>query len=529
MRKISFLILTFFSILIFFNLADLSAVGEATYCCEKTTYGSYCQNEPVEKCSTEINPLTKERYKSVPTSCEGSGYCMYGTCIDLKEGECLENTAQIVCDKEGGYWDERSLAEIPQCSLGCCVMGDQAAFVTQTRCKQLSSQYGLETNFRKDVSDEVQCIASTTSNVKGACVYEKDLVKTCRVITQKECKVLEDSEENVEFHQGYLCSAEELETICGRSEKTTCVDGKDEVYFVDTCGNIANIYDANKVDNPEYWTKIKGKDESCGYNSGNAGSSTCGNCDYFYGSLCAPYDRTKDKTSPKVGENICRDLSCNYNGVKYDHGETWCSTNSKLNSDLPGTEYFRMVCYNSEVTVEPCAALRGEICIQSETDGFSSAACAINRWQDCIAQTEKIDCENTDKRDCKWIRVGVDSNDDKDPNDYIMGCVPLNPPGFDFWNSESEAEEICNVASQDVTIVLKRNTVLGAIGADDWGCAENCWACHPDDWDGCYGQNHFSNRINMCSALGDCGKKENYAGFKGYKFDEKYVKIFGVD
>jgi hypothetical protein len=33
---------------------------------------------------------------------------------------------------------------------------------------------------------------------------------------------------------------------CGKTTNTVCVEGKDEVYFVDSCGNVANIYDASK-------------------------------------------------------------------------------------------------------------------------------------------------------------------------------------------------------------------------------------------------------------------------------------------
>ena len=119
-------------------------------------------------------------------------------------------------------------------------------------------------------------------------------------------------------------------------------------------------------------------------------------------------------------------MSCEYDGEEYEHGETWCASQQGTNDNLPGSRYFRMVCYNGDVSVEPCADFRQETCIESDIEGFSTAACRVNKWRDCVAQTNKKDCENKDRRDCKWVD----------------GCVPDAAPGFDFWNSGGDAEEI---------------------------------------------------------------------------------------
>jgi len=149
-----------------FLIGIVSAIGEVSYCCEKTIGGAWCQNALEEQCSIEIDPFTNTPYKKVPASCEATSYCKLGTCIS--EGDCMENTPERRCDKElGGYWEGKDADEIPQCKLGCCLIGDQAAFVTQTRCKKLSAVYGLQTNFRTDLTNELVCIASTMSDVKG--------------------------------------------------------------------------------------------------------------------------------------------------------------------------------------------------------------------------------------------------------------------------------------------------------------------------------------------------------------------------
>lgn len=465
-----------------FLIGIASAVGEVSYCCEKTIAGAWCQNAPEEQCSTAVDSFTNTPYKKVPASCEATSYCKLGTCIS--EGDCMENTPERRCDKElGGYWEGKNADEIPQCELGCCLIGDQAAFVTQTRCKKLSAVYGLQTNFRTDLTNELSCIASAMSDVKGACVYEEDFSKTCQFITKKECSE-SNAGNNTKFYEGILCSAETLGTDCGPSKETTCVDGRDGVYFVDTCGNLANIYDASKINDKEYWTNVYGEGESCNPSSSNANSVSCGNCDYYLGSTCKNYKLAGKKAT--YGDNICKDLSCKYDGKSYEHGETWCADSNGVSENLPGSRYFRLVCYNGEVSVEPCADFRQETCIQSDIDGFKTAACRVNMWQDCVAQDEEKDCENIDRRDCKW-KEGK--------------CVPLYAPGFNFWETEGDAESLCSIAS--TTCIVKYEKKL----TGSKKCVENCE---------CLGAGWEEDMNNICNSIGDCGSKQNYLGFQGY-------------
>ncbi|MFH1326728.1 MAG: hypothetical protein ABIH59_01210 [archaeon] len=534
--------------LILGTLPIISSVGEINFCCEKTIDGAWCQNAPEEECATGTNTGTGEAFRMVPTSCEATSFCKLGCCYDSQEGTCMENTPEVTCNINGGIYSRDSAScDIPQCALGCCIIGDQAAYVTQTRCKRLSSLYSLETDFRTDINTEFQCIASATSDVKGACVFERDFERTCQLLTQKECKNLQGSsiDEEIEFFQGYLCSAEELGTNCGPTQKTTCLEDKDEVYFVDSCGNLANIYDTSKENSKEYWTKIKLKEESCNPESSNAGSSTCGNCDYYLGSTCKNYDRTKDRVKPNFGNNICRDLACNYEGTTYEHGETWCVTNSRL-VNVPGSESFRMVCYNGEVTIEPCAPLRGEICIQEEVNNFKTSACVANAWRDCASQETKKDCENTDKRDCEWKNSGnlkdieilkeeLDLNNAKDffeefnnneiPIEYYQFvCVPKYAPGFNFWGGEDEeeTENICSIANTECVARFEKSI----LDTGKWNCVENCHCCVNDaSHEKCTGEDWIENKREICEALGDCGNKVNYIGEKGYNNDEQDLKV----
>jgi len=323
-------------------LAEASIWPAFNVCCEKTNEGAWCQNTLEENCDSS--------FRKTPTSCQATSFCKPGCCYDSQEGLCMENTPQRVCNDANGTWLDDAECNVKQCELGCCVIGTQASFVTLTRCKKLSGIFGLETNFRTDIGDEANCIAIAASQDQGACVYEVDYTPTCRFTTRAGCNNMQtggNMTSNAEFYKDYLCSAEELATNCGPSTKTTCVNGKEEVYFVDTCGNPANIYDASKLNDKSYWKKKVDKSEACGFNQakGNAGSRTCGNCDYFKGSICSKGDAS-------YGDYFCTDLNCydTKNGNDYKNGESWCEydSNTGEGADAVGARHFRHICINSQ-------------------------------------------------------------------------------------------------------------------------------------------------------------------------------------
>jgi hypothetical protein len=342
----------------------------------------------------------------------------------------MEATPQRVCENSkvatnesagmAGTWADDIQCNIPQCSLGCCILADQGALVTLTRCKQLSGFYGLKTDFRRSITDEITCVFTAQGQDKGACVTEDSstLARTCKFTTREKCSVGNLANEingssvgndsvkgvaNIGFYKDVLCSAEELGSICAPSKKTTLVEGKDEVYYLDTCGNLANIYDASKYTDKNYWKRVYKKSESCGYGTSNANSPTCGNCDYYYGSIGRKASGLLGFGKPTYGDYICIDLSCKEAGKK--HGESWCETDSPSGGgeDPVGSRYFKEVCVFGEILTEPCADFRNEICIQDTFNGFNEAACRVNRWQKCTSQEEQTDCENEDTMDCLWI------------------------------------------------------------------------------------------------------------------------------
>ncbi len=489
-----------------------------TVCCEQTNNGAFCQNVPASEC--------KPNARQIPTSCESTSYCRGGTCYDSTEGTCLDNTPQLVCNANGGVWNQE---RPPQCQLGCCILGDQAAYVSLVRCKRLSAFLGLETNYDRSVTNEVACIEKVQQQERGACVYEFEFEKTCKFGTRAECNTQISGNATLQggtFYGGKLCSAEELNTNCGPTTRTTCVDGKDEVYFVDSCGNPANIYDASKTENQEYWTNVKGKDQSCNSASGNILSSSCGNCDYLQGSICR--SERLAGGSPTYGDFICADLNCanTQNGNSYKHGESWCvykDAGGKGNADnTVGSRFYKHVCINGEEVLEQCEDFRAEECIEQKVNTFSQAACKVNRWQDCLGQNNKVDCENEDRRDCVWKQgvylngtwtyeqcVGHWKGEEDDPilraqliAQCIKGtCLPENKPGFNFW-SDSESTNLCS-AGNAVCVVKFEKGIFG-----NKECVENC-ECLGNEWQ--------TQRANVCAMLGDCGPSKNWIGKQGYK------------
>lgn len=591
-------------------------------CCEKTKSGLFCQDVPEEECAADS--------RKPPTACESTSFCKPGFCFDSQEGTCLDNVPQKVCNDNGGTW---TAEKPPQCDLGCCILGDQAAFVTLTRCKKLSANFGLQTNYNPNIQDETECILTAGAKEKGACVFEQDFELTCKLTTREECKpeniflssstIAEQSRnglgtdnngsgffegltsrfrnndnnepltsppepvKQVEFHPRKLCSAEELGTNCGPTEKTICAPGKEEVYFVDTCGNPANIYDASKIRDKEYWANIKDKNEVCNPNLGNENSQSCGNCNYLLGTYC----REAESVKPTYGTNICLSLNCvEQDGKKRFHGESWCgydvegydfspirpyegeltdsianNLRSQISSRLvgvidsalgnlgsdgtigteflgssnapAGSRFFRYSCNNGEIIIEPCDDFRQHECIENtiETDlgKFTEAACRVNKWQDCVAQKNIKDCLNADARDCKWLE-GIQ---------YILFTSVFNGSSLDK-NSLLEARERAKDIDK-TTIPTGACVPKNPPGLRFWEgeeatgfCAQANAVCPVTlkkktggDWEPaneiselCLNQRTYLERAQLCVSLGDCGPKINIVGDKGYGQGYKVTK-----
>ena len=576
-KKILFISLVLGLIVSLILVSSVYAVSTAIGCCEKTNSGAWCQNTQEENCDPDL--------RFTPTSCAGTSFCKPGCCFDSQEGLCMERTPQKVCNDANGTWADEAECNIPQCSAGCCIIGDQASFATLTRCKRLSSVFGLSVNFRTDINNELDCIETAFAQEKGACVFESGFEVTCRMTTRGDClgaSISGNVSSKPKFYRNSLCSNEELGTVCGLSKKTMCVDGKDEVYFQDTCGNIANVYDASRVKDKSYWKEIIPKSSSCGAGEDNAGSRDCGNCDYFIGSICA-------KGNARYGELACRDLSCDVeiNGrrVTKQNGESWCAYDGAHGNaaDLVGSRQYRHICISGEELVEPCDDFRAKVCIESESPAgnFIEAACRPNRWKDCFVQQDEDDCLNTDARDCTWIdkvkfthdplerqtitpealenindpfqggigsvpgtgtvvapitgkaifgdddekesneeSSGVQLTDGDDVEDGVGSCVPDTPPGLEFWKT-SGSSNVCALGNSVCIVETEKKLFQDDDDAEEKKNKE------------CLEESYAQTMNDFCTSLGDCGAYVNIAGKTTYsaaewRIDEEKQVMSGI-
>lgn len=539
------------------------SINSGSVCCEKTTEGGWCINTQEIRCDNS--------FKISPTSCESTSYCKLGTCYDSDEGICMGNTPENVCNANGGVWSDKAVSELAQCQLGCCVMGDQAAFVPLVRCKKLSSFYGTSIDWRSDIGNEVECIATAQSQDMGACVYESDFTRTCKFSTRAECGADEGfiNGTNVtidnKFYKDYLCSAEQLATDCAKQVRTGCYQGM--VYWFDSCGNRENVYSSDK---DKSWNngRVASPDRVCNPNDGS--NVNCGNCDYLLGSRCAEYEKgILPFGGPSYGNYYCRTNVCkDRNGKDRLNGESWCVVEAASGNgkDPAGLRYYREVCIDGEVVVEPCADFRNEVCIEDSVDTsdgkYGVATCKVNMWRDCVLQTTQENCLNPDKRDCVWkpsvygLNLGSGSKEDEkvfsNPNQNAFSnptgggvadgdvsssapitgaflglggdtteegdegnrpdgvCVPNYSPGLNFWEG-SDTTGICAQASARCVVKFEKSLledIFDGIDAnkDDpnlGDCIENC-ECLEEGW--------AASVNEICVSLGDCGAYINYNG-----------------
>jgi len=513
----------------------IGVVNAAGYCCEKTIGNNpaWCQYRSLQ---TDCNPA----FQKTSAFCEATSYCKTGTCVNQQEGTCIPST-KSVCTENGGFWSEKSKGELLQCKNGCCLIGNSASFTTQVSCGRMSDVYGVEVNFQPNINTELSCLANANPSVKGACVFTENYVRNCKLITKKECndKTKSTAFSGVEFKEGFLCSAPELETICSKSENTKCGED-DKVYFVDTCENLANVYDYSKVNDENYWTKIQEPTCTTTNDAGNKDSASCGNCDYFLGSMCK---QKKIGDTTDSGGFLCKDLDCkDYRGLYSNsttrmatatnypkHGESWCVTDERSGGTAffsPGSTSFVLTCYDGEVNKpSECDATNKEVCketVLNEETGFRTANCKSNVAGSCIIQNNSADCLNEDILDCQWI-TGTNWNGYYYSTDgYLKNSRDSSTPdGICVPKYQSGSTSSCLAASATCQVKMKKWWLNGLVNKanEKWECdkskpSSNC-SCL-DDYDNSSIYVWENSMNNVCTLMGDCGIKKNYIGEFGY-------------
>lgn len=445
-------------------------------------------------CTSGSNGICQDILSSESASCSGdlisnvrcqdSSECELGCCFDPEEGFCMERSPKWKCEQDGGEWSSDENCNLAKCRKGCCVLGSNTAFVTSTRCDKLSQDGNLVLDFKSEIRTEASCLILSSLSEMGACVRVVGGEEVCSFTSRQEC--------SGEFYKDYLCSNDELNNSCERQAYTGCVEGKDEVYWFDSCGNQENVYSSDK---DVSWNKgvVLNKFLSCNVDSGNILNKDCGNCDFALGSRCVVAGAVK----PSYGDYICGNMNCpnaiDSNGKKTDrkNGESWCVYESATGQgqDVVGSRNYRYSCVNGEVIQEACQDFRNEVCYQENLnkngDVFSSAVCRINMWQECL----QGNCAN---QDCYSKTIQL--SDDKPP---INLCLPKHAPGFDVKDNGDVASKICSQASDTCTVVYVKRLFSG------WECVYNCE---------CEDASYAQQMNEWCTSLGDCGFKKNVVG-----------------
>ena len=462
-----------FSYLIYHSFGSVDAQGFGSVCCEETRTGNSCQTTSAENCNTAL--------KTAPTDCENTDFCEIGCCISENTGLCNEMTSKRDCEKIKGVFKKGSNCNVQECKKGCCILGNQAKWTTEANCKfeGNTENKNAKTEWRLDENSdsEIECLFNVEKDKEGACLFDTSGEKKCVYTTLGECVKRTGSEAN--FARDSFCSNSALNTTCTAKEKKGCIDGGEDVFWFDSCGN---------------------KEEKAD------------DCDLFKGTYCK---KTEDSAQ-------CKSVACDTNedGIPdRENGESWCSYDGKAGGgkDPAGSRHMQHICYMGTERLAPCADFRNEICVQEDTQlengkTFSQSACRVNQWRLCLdynkeKAVEKMVDKCQKNPDC-WVK-----SIDMAGSFSFKVCLPQYPPGFelnfeqDIINSDgslneetyyktSAGDQICSTATQRCTEIWQCG-LFGCI------CIDNC-KCHTE---------HFTKEMNdFCISLGDCGAYINYIG-----------------
>jgi len=503
-----------FSIVPSVSALEVSDFSNGVSTCKLTKTGAVCQEFPSSECALKCAG------ECIPAVLGQVGECALGTCYDPSQGVCSARSPSFSCEGGGGQWFNDPLENIPQCKRGCCLVGDEARFVTGQQCIKIAAQLGKEKVFKEEIQNELSCLGEAQTQEEGACVFEFEFQKSCVFSTRAAC--VQKTGNSLTFYSGKLCSHPDLGTVCEKQRSAQCVKGKDGLYWFDSCGNRENIYDSNRE---RSWNagNVLPREESCSLSSGGnplSNQRSCGNCDYLLGSICGAKTSNQRVSERSIG-SVCKDLRCtDEDGKKRQHGESWCVYQGSIGvdvtkdraTDVVGSRHFKKICRDGEIIIEPCADFRNEVCVGSSTklpdgDQFSEAACRLNRWQQCLEyntritetedETTRADQEKerdelcVQNSDCFLKKVNID-----DGFRFNL-CTPKYPPGFNLEANAEGGELSCQFGTQTCTAVYVKKLFGG------WKCEANC---HCED------AVFVEQMNNVCMSLGDCGAKVNIAG-----------------
>lgn len=465
-------------------------------CCEVDYSGVKCSTNISSECSMGFHE---------GAFCTDVPACIEGCCYDTGRGIFDSPVFGADCNLPGWQWVAEPNCNIPEAQVGCCVLGEYGQYVTEGECDVLASTDGLENVVWDSDSSDLECAMIARSLDLGACITNDG---ECTVTTLESC----GSSNN--FILDHLCTSPEANTTCEPTTETMCVDGKDGVYFRDSCGNQGNIYYSSKVDDQEYWTYIKDPTESCDneLSGGSVESSSCGNCIRQF-AYCSE-DKNNDYTEM---DHYCKSTSCDAvidgQDVTVMNGESWCTYQGKVGGgdDVVGSEHILNECQFGDILPLECGIHRNEICIQNNTVDNSGnilvrdARCIGNNANECLNLNTLEDNEEA-LEECETLpHCKIQNITISEQLDFRI-CVPEHPTGFDL-NADIDrvdSDITCGLASLSCYVQLDRQLVGERENRIDKCVAKTNTECM---------EQVFVDEMNeFCRRLGDCGGEVNYIG-----------------
>ncbi len=557
--------------------ADLeqSLREEVLHTCPEDKNGKICQpyagNVCDESCKVrciDINLLEQE----LPEDSQ----CKLGTCYDKIEGSCQARAPRAECpDNDNSKWypqDDRESEEL--CKPACCLIGEQTLFITERKCEKRAEDLGLEFGsenavWKSEINRELECVAEgiRLRNEKelGACVYDSEGEIGCKFVTGAECAQI-----GGDFNSNQLCSNPGLNTKCTKQNYTGCVEGLDEVYWFDSCGNRENIYEGSSNEQKEFSYNngmIKKKEESCELGDATnplKNQGTCGNCNRFKSSICGEESEGQELNDNPDGNAVCIDMGCvDEKGKRREHGESWCAYQSSIgldgpvsdnpitdilfgnvipqfavdwiggdrSTDTPGSSHFLKSCKRGKIETETCEVGRKKICVEDRipvsesSKTISKALCRPNRWEQCFAynpgQAEGFAISLAGPQGAwKILKTKLDLTCGLEPDCFVKD-VDLTEKSLDTFKfsycaprypegfelrNPESGKAYCQQASQTCVAVFVKWT-------SGWKCEANCKCVTGNDPSSAKPSQDFTIAMNnFCTSLGDCGSSVNYVG-----------------
>ena len=492
--EIALLILSMFASMYIISSTDtVSAEGTETLpegisksTCIEMSNGAVCQEGIAE---TQANECPGGW---IPTSKEQVTECEEGCCYDENTGTFSTRTTKTLCENNGARWNnDPTCTNTQETKLGCCILGEETEYVTNKECELLTKSRGLEKDYR-NVGSENECLLLSHLQERGACVIGKGEEILCSHKTLQECNSVRG-----QFFNGMMCSNEEINSGCERQASSGCVEGKEGIYWYDSCGNTENIYSTNKE---ESWNngRFLNEYQSCNPTSDNAESTSCGNCNRLIGggSVCGINNE---------GTATCLPLDCksalDTKGTKDRKNlESWCVYESQIGkgTSTVGSNHYVYSCNEGIVTSSTCGDYRTGICTENtitqevSNEEFSVARCRTNMALQCLGNNQ----EGEDITKCEENPDCYLENFDYGKGYEFQLCLPRYSLGLKK-NTEGEilsAQSYCNQANFKCQKVRVKTLFSG-------------WETKAGN--NCLDESFTEAMNNWCTSLGDCGAGVN--------------------